>query len=315
MLQNERLSERQGRIRAEQELRRLKSQQIGENASSSINGEVCEQTCYPLKPIGVLRSCFTNRNGTPRQPLLVQSARAVVTLRRELSGEFFDGLTNFSHCWVLYVFHKNTDIQKLWDGSFQGVRGKIRVPRLDGARVGAFATRSPHRPCPIGLSVAKILDVKGRRLVLGGADIVDGSPVLDIKPYVPFCDSVENAETPAWVDKKSINDPLFTATVDIPPQIESKLEACWKQRASGSMFACFQEYASFVREALSRDIRSVTQRVKVPNRKDRGFELERMYKEDENSAIWHVVLDGIDIGYNVLEEEERVIIESCCIPG
>lgn len=246
--------------------------------------------------------------------MLVQSARSILTLRRELSGEFFDGLKNFSHCWVLYVFHKNTDIQKLWDSSFQGVRGKIRVPRLDGARVGALATRSPHRPCPIGLSVAKIVDVNDRRLVLGGADIVDGSPVLDIKPYVPFCDSVSDAETPVWVDKRSINDPLFTATVEIPPPVELKLEACWKQRATGSTFACFQEYASFVREALSRDIRSVTQRVKVPNRKDKGFELERMYKKDETSAIWHVVLDGIDIGYNVFEKEERVVIESCCIP-
>ena len=79
------------------------------------------------------------------------------------------------------------------------------------------------------------------------------------------------------------------------------------------MFTCFKEYAGFVREALSRDIRSVTQRVKVPNRKGKGFELERMYKKDGNSAIWHVVLDGIDIGYNVLEKEERVILESCSI--
>lgn len=297
----------------QQELRRIKSQQIGGNESSSTNDDICEQTCYPLRPVGVLQSCFTNRNGTPRQPLLVQSARAVVTLRRELSEEFFDGLKNYSHCWLLYIFHKNTDIQKLWDGSFQGVKGKIRVPRLDGARVGAFATRSPHRPCPIGLSVAKILEVSGRRLVVGGADVVDGSPVLDIKPYVPFCDSVPDAQTPVWVDKKSINDPLFTATVDISPRVESELEACWKQRGSRSMFTCFKEYAGFVREALSRDIRSVTQRVKVPNRKGKGFELERMYKKDGNSAIWHVVLDGIDIGYNVLEKEERVILESCSI--
>lgn len=58
------------------------------------------------------------------------------------------------------------------------------VPRLDGGKMGVFATRSPHRPCPLGLSVARVVGVQGRTLVLGGADIVDGSPVLDIKPYV-----------------------------------------------------------------------------------------------------------------------------------
>lgn len=74
-----------------------------------------------------------------------------------------------------------------------------RVPRLDGGKMGAFATRSPHRPCPIGLSVARVLGVEGRSLLLGGADIVDGSPVLDIKPYVPFCDDVSGATAPQWV--------------------------------------------------------------------------------------------------------------------
>lgn len=74
-----------------------------------------------------------------------------------------------------------------------------RVPRLDGGKLGAFATRSPHRPCPIGLSVARVVGVEGRTLVLGGADIVDGSPVLDIKPYVPFADVVPSASAPHWV--------------------------------------------------------------------------------------------------------------------
>jgi len=126
-----------------------------------------------------------------------------------------------------------------------GFKAKIRVPRLDGGKMGVLATRTPHRPAPIGLSVAKvrpvvvecvhvyriwralhvwrvavwpmsnpnstttpnpaqsksnqILGVEGNRLILGGADIVDGSPVLDIKPYVPFCDSVPDAVAPAWV--------------------------------------------------------------------------------------------------------------------
>ncbi|RMZ57187.1 hypothetical protein APUTEX25_004021, partial [Auxenochlorella protothecoides] len=117
------------------------------------------------------------------EPLLVESARASLTLRPGLAPEFLQGLEQYTHCWVLYVFHRNTDLQRLWGGSDRGLRAKIRVPRLDGGRLGALATRSPHRPCPIGLSVARVLRVSGRTLLLGGADVVDGSPVLDVKPY------------------------------------------------------------------------------------------------------------------------------------
>ena len=103
---------------------------------------------FPMRPIGILRSCFTRRNGTPRQPLLVPAARARLALRPELGAEFLEGLQQYSHCWVLYIFHENTDLQRLWQPEQQrgaGVRSKIRVPRLDGAKLGVFATRSPHR--------------------------------------------------------------------------------------------------------------------------------------------------------------------------
>jgi hypothetical protein len=105
------------------------------------------QVAFPLRPIGILRSCFSRRNGTPRQPLLVPAARARLTLRPELSAEFLEGLQGYSHCWVLYVFHENTDLQRLWQQAEagSGVRAKIRVPRLDGGKLGVFATRSPHR--------------------------------------------------------------------------------------------------------------------------------------------------------------------------
>lgn len=205
------------------------------------------QVAFPLRPIGLLHSCFSRRNGTPRQPLLVPAARARLTLRPGLSADFFAGLQQYSHCWLLYVFHENTDLQRLWSRDDSGVRAKIRwgarrrrgdaqapwaqqphvgcllpissclgdsgplmhsrlsacrVPRLDGGRLGVFATRSPHRPCPLGLSVAQVVGVEGRTLVLGGADVVDGSPVLDVKPFVPFCDNVPTAAAPAWVAAK-----------------------------------------------------------------------------------------------------------------
>ena len=164
---------------------------------------------FPLRPIGVLRSCFSRRNGTPRQPLLVPAARAELVLRADLSGDYLEGLGQYTHCWVLYIFHENTNLRRLWqggggNGGTDGQPAKVRVPRLDGGRLGVFATRTPHRPCPVGLSVARVLSVEGRTLILGGADIVDGSPILDIKPYVPFCDALPDAGAPAWVSRAAL---------------------------------------------------------------------------------------------------------------
>jgi tRNA-Thr(GGU) m(6)t(6)A37 methyltransferase TsaA len=207
-LAQERRNERTGRIKAERELReaQLKQSQAGGGgggeaaaaAAASLPVDLA-QVAFPLRPIGLLRSCFSRRNGTPRQPLLVPAARAALTLRADLSPDFLQGLAGYSHCWVLYVFHENTDLQRLWQAGSGGVRAKIRVPRLNGGRLGVLATRSPHRPCPVGLSVAEIVGVQGSTLILGGADIVDGTPVLDIKPYVAFCDAVPGATAPHWV--------------------------------------------------------------------------------------------------------------------
>ena len=164
-------------------------------------------------PIGVVHSCFSRRNGTPRQGGdLVPSARCVFFLDGGLPRDLLSGLDRYSHCWVLYEFHANTnrrdtetetETENISNTTRNGgaVKGKARVPRLDGAPVGALATRTPHRPTPIGLSLGSIVrvDADTGAIVLGGCDLVDGTPVLDIKPYVPFCDAVRDAVAPAWV--------------------------------------------------------------------------------------------------------------------
>ncbi|KAH9304306.1 hypothetical protein KI387_008710, partial [Taxus chinensis] len=146
-LQN-RQAERKGRIRAQQELR---------NALTEKTGVDTKFTSYPMTPIGIIQSCFSTRNGTPRQPLLVPSARACLIL---YSGGIplasLEGLGEYSHCWILYVFHMNTDLSRLWEQpAHSNFKAKVRVPRLQGGKKGVLATRSPHRPCPIGLTVAK----------------------------------------------------------------------------------------------------------------------------------------------------------------
>lgn len=132
-LAQERRDERLGRTKAERALRELQMR-VGQQQGGTLAGEQPSlaakdllQVPFPMRPVGVLRSCFSRRNGTPRQPLLVPAARAVLTLRPHLGPAFFDGLAAFSHCWVLYVFHENTDLQRLWSDDSSGVRAKIRV--------------------------------------------------------------------------------------------------------------------------------------------------------------------------------------------
>ena len=123
------------------------------------------------RPIGHLRSCFVERRGTPRQGLLVPMARARLRLDAQVvqPAAALDGLAAFSHVWLLFDFHENTNTTKLVAGANAGVaksgrpqvRAKVHPPGLDGARIGLFATRTPHRPNPIGLSVVELLSVDG----------------------------------------------------------------------------------------------------------------------------------------------------------
>lgn len=114
--------------------------------------------------------------------------------------------------------------------------------------MGVFATRSPHRPCPIGLSVARVVAVEGRTLVLGGADVVDGSPVLDIKPYVPFCDDVPGASAPPWVAARADDEPLSVGQLRVPPAAEAALRQCWWRLGARSQYSSFEEYRQLVAE-------------------------------------------------------------------
>ncbi|KAL0428230.1 UNVERIFIED_CONTAM: tRNA (adenine(37)-N6)-methyltransferase, partial [Sesamum latifolium] len=99
-------AERQGRIRAQKDLR---------EALSRLNIDKVESTSYPMAPIGVVHSCFSTRNGTPRQPLLVPLAKASLIFDPARVPEAsLEGLEGYSHCWIIYVFHLNTDLEKLW---------------------------------------------------------------------------------------------------------------------------------------------------------------------------------------------------------
>jgi tRNA-Thr(GGU) m(6)t(6)A37 methyltransferase TsaA len=143
-----------------------------------------------FQPIGIVRSCFTDRFGIPRQPGLVTAAEARLELFPPFArAEALRGLSGFSHLWLIFVFH---------DCLGAGWRPTVRPPRLGGRRkVGVFASRSPFRPNPIGMSAVELRGIErgetGPVLRLGGVDLLDRTPVLDIKPYVPYADAIPDA--------------------------------------------------------------------------------------------------------------------------
>jgi tRNA-Thr(GGU) m(6)t(6)A37 methyltransferase TsaA len=147
---------------------------------------------FTFKPIGYIRSCFTEKFGIPRQPGLVPDATAVLEIKRPFQNhEAFRNLESFSHIWILFVFHQCLQNK---------CKSTVRPPRLGGnRRVGVFASRSGFRPNPIGQSAVELVSIEksnGRVcLYLKGVDLLDGTPVLDIKPYLPYADSLPQAKS------------------------------------------------------------------------------------------------------------------------
>ena len=139
---------------------------------------------FDLTPIGLIESDFPDKFGIPRQPGLASAAQASLVLLPPFDDPLtVRGLEAFSHLWLTFVFHQSPEH---WTPL-------VRPPRLGGnARVGVFASRSTHRPNRLGLSLVELVDIdtaRGVRLALRGADLVSGTPVLDLKPYLPWAES------------------------------------------------------------------------------------------------------------------------------
>ena len=145
-----------------------------------------------VSPIAHLRGCYPEKFGVPRQPGLVPSATGTVVFEEGFRrSEAVRGLDGFSHVWIVFLFDQVAAGEE---------RLSVRPPRLGGnEKVGVFATRSPFRPNRIGLSAVKLERI-GREggeapfLVVSGIDLIDGTPILDIKPYVPYADRIEDSE-------------------------------------------------------------------------------------------------------------------------
>jgi len=196
-----------------------------------------------ISPIGVVRSCFPEKFGIPRQPGLTEMARGLVRMLPPWDREdAFRGIEHYSHLWLTFLFHQSP--ADTWSPT-------IRPPRLGGNRkIGVFASRSPFRPNRLGLSVVRyqglIRDSEGLALQVSGIDLVDGTPVLDIKPYLPYADALPEA----------------TTTLAQPP--EPLLDVRFSSQASAQLTAfptdAYGDLEQLIVEVLSQDPRPAYRR-------------------------------------------------------
>lgn len=193
---------------------------------------------FQFEQIGVIRSPYKEKFAVPRQPGLVKSCGGELHLIAPYNqAEAVRGLEAFSHLWVLFIFHQTME---------GGWRPTVRPPRLGGnARMGVFATRSTFRPNPVGMSLVELKDIRCQKdrviLELGSLDLVDGTPVVDIKPYLPFAEALPDARASYAQQAPQAEMPVyFTAEISLQlPQLEKR----------------YPRLADFIVEVLAQDPR------------------------------------------------------------
>jgi tRNA (adenine37-N6)-methyltransferase len=162
---------------------------------------------FTVRPIGVVRSPFREKVEAPRQAIVARDVPGTLVLHPEHEHALAD-LAGFERIWVLFWFH-------LAEGS----RAKVLPPRSE-VRRGVFATRSPHRPNPIGLSAVRLERIEGLVLYVRDLDLLDGTPVLDLKPYLPYADAFPDA-TAGWLE--AARDPRPRWEITFSPLAEEQL--------------------------------------------------------------------------------------------
>jgi conserved hypothetical protein TIGR00104 len=163
-------------------------------------------SAFQFEQIGVIRSPYKEKFAVPRQPGLVKHCGGELHLIAPYNqSDAVRGLEAFSHLWILFVFHQTME---------GGWRPTVRPPRLGGnARMGVFATRSTFRPNPVGMSLVELKGIRCQKeqviLELGSLDLVDGTPVVDVKPYLPFAESLPDARASYAQDAPRADMPVY----------------------------------------------------------------------------------------------------------
>eukprot|EP00578_Thalassiosira_sp_NH16_P029821 CAMPEP_0181075950 /NCGR_PEP_ID=MMETSP1071-20121207/157_1 /TAXON_ID=35127 /ORGANISM="Thalassiosira sp., Strain NH16" /LENGTH=429 /DNA_ID=CAMNT_0023157095 /DNA_START=53 /DNA_END=1342 /DNA_ORIENTATION=+ len=283
-----------------------------------------------VTPVGTIRSIYKLCVGTPRQGLLAPNARGCIELAKigdSSASSSVIGLEGYSHVWIIFVFHLNTKSSN----PNKRIKSKISPPALGGEKVGIFATRSPHRYNPIGITLCKIDRIerikktrhtKERVLIhLSGLDLVDGTPVLDIKPYVPTYDSVSPADggvvnLPSWVE----GGLATKRRVIIAPSAKTDLTSILENDSNALQFYGSEygehtvdetaEYAlGCIRQVLAIDVRSNYQTKKARGGNFQAERARRLQGATQGSVVAEDVctqqLDNLLIEYTVDEASDR----------
>ena len=226
---------------------------------------------FEITPIAYIQSCFKEKFATPRQPGLVTLAQGQIKLLEPFNHpDTVSGLERCSHLWLQFIFHQCIE---------QGWKNKVRPPRLGGnKKMGVFATRATHRPNALGLSVVKLDSIShdNNELVLNvsGLDLIDGTPIIDIKPYIPYSDSLPEAK----YDFAQLAP--TTLKVFFSPEAQQVID---NQHSK-------PELAQFIEQVLSQDPRPA------------------FHEVDEN-RVYGAKLDMFDVNWCYKKTAEAVFIE------
>jgi tRNA-Thr(GGU) m(6)t(6)A37 methyltransferase TsaA len=226
-----------------------------------------------IEPIGYIQSPFGEKFGAPRQPGLAPSVRSYIELVAPYNDpDALRGLEQCSHLWLIFHFSETAKA---------GWKPLTRPPRLGGnEKLGVFATRSTHRPNALGLSAVKLESVETigtkKRLVISGADLIDGTPIIDIKPYIPYADSIAEAQYPGMEQP-----PALTLPVNYSDQAQQFLSQLDKSAA--------EDLTALINEVLKQDPRPAYQRDEL---RTYGVELA---SHNVKFRISEVVIEVIDI--------------------
>ncbi len=223
---------------------------------------------YSVEAIGICHSPYKQKFGIPRQPGLVDAKGTIELIGDYNHPDFVEGIEQYSHLWLLFSFHENLQ---------QGFKAKVRPPRLGGnAKMGVFATRSTFRPNGLGQSVVKLhqsLYENGKVILeISGMDLVDGTPIVDIKPYLPFSDSLPDAQAGfAQTAPEPINVQYTQAALDSLSSISDQ-----------------EKMKTFITQVLSQDPRPAYK------------------KNKEDTKMYHISLYGFNISWHVVDNTIHV---------
>lgn len=223
---------------------------------------------YSVTPIGRIHSCFKEKFAIPRQPLLASAATGIIELLPPYNHEdALLGLEAVSHIWLLFIFHQTLENK---------TRLKVRPPRLGGNKsLGVFATRSTFRPNNIGQSVVKIERIINHCIHVSGIDLLDGTPIIDIKPYIPYADIVTEA------------------TNTIAPTPPNKVKVIWSETAL--------QQAMYHQQRLDQPVTALTEQCLMQNPKP-------AYQKVDSTREYGTIFWDLNIKWHYIDDQKIEVL-------